>query len=96
MENKTSTLRRLREKGVGPNRDALAKLKEQRQIRKKIAESLKSGAKTIPEIADETQLPSPVVTWYIMTMRKYGQIEEEGEEGGYYRYRLVEGEENED
>lgn len=91
MSEKVLTVKLLREKGVKPKEETLARLKEQRQIRKKIVECLKGGEKTIPEIASETGLPSPLVTWYVMTMRKYGEIEETEEDGEYYRYRLAEG-----
>ncbi len=87
---KNPTLKALREGGVKPKPETLEKLKEQRQIRKKIVESLKDGAKTIPQIAEETSLPLPLVTWFVMSMFKYGEIEEAGEDGDYYLYRLAE------
>lgn len=90
---RSSTVKALRERGVKPKPETLERLKEQRQIRKKITESLKGGAKTIPQIAEETGLASPIVTWFLMSMLKYGEVEESGEEGDYYLYRLVEVEE---
>ncbi len=93
---KVLTVKLLRERGVKPRKEVLERLKEQRRIRKLIAESLRSGPKTIPEIARETSLPAPLVTWYVMTMRRYGEIEEAGEDGEYYRYALVAEGENED
>jgi len=90
MVMEKSTLKALRERGVKPKPETIERLKEQRQIRKKITESLKGGAKTIPQIAKETGLPSPIVTWFLMSMLKYGEVEECGEEGDYYLYRLVE------
>ena len=86
-----STLKKLREMGVKPKKENLDRLKEQREIKKKIVECLKGGDKTIPEIAKETGLPSPKVTWFLMTMWKYGEVEAVDEVDGYYKYRLTEG-----
>jgi len=85
-----STLKKLREMGVKPKKENLERLKEQREIRKKIVESLRGGDKTIPEIALETGLPPPKVTWFLMTMWKYGEVEAVDEVDGYYKYRLTE------
>ena len=89
MAEKVSTLRILREQGMKPKVETLEKLKEQRLVKKKISECLKNEAKTIPQISAETSLPSPLVTWFIMTMLKYGEIREAGEKDSYYLYRLV-------
>ncbi len=90
-----STVRMLRERGVKPSERVKEMVREQRKITKMIREALKEGAKTIPEIASQTELPKPTVTWFLMTMRKYGEVTEEGEEGEYYRYRLTEVERDE-
>lgn len=95
MVEKVLTVKILREKGVKPKPETIERLKEQRQIRKKIVECLKNGAKTIPQIADETKLTPPLVTWFVMSMLKYGEIEEAGEEGDYYLYRIPEVEKDE-
>ncbi len=87
---KELTVKKLRERGVKPRPEVIEMSKEQRRIIKKIKESLKKGPKTIPEIASETGLPSGVVTWYVMTMFKYGEIIPEEEVNGYYKYRLSE------
>jgi len=85
------TVKKLREKGVEPRKEVVERAKEQRRIIKQIAECLKSGPKTIPEIAAEVKMPVGVVTWYVMTMFKYGQITTNEEEvDGYYKYKLVE------
>jgi len=87
---KELTVKKLREKGVKPKPEVIEMSKEQRRIIKKIKECLKAGPKTIPEIASETGLPSGVVTWYVMTLFKYGEIIPEEEVNGYYKYRLSE------
>ncbi|HDM60268.1 MAG TPA: MarR family transcriptional regulator [Archaeoglobus veneficus] len=86
---KELTVKKLREKGVKPREEVIEKSKEQRKIIKQITECLKAGPKTIPEIASEVKMPVGVVTWYVMTMFKYGQVEPDEEVGGYYKYKLA-------
>ncbi len=93
---KELTVTRLRkEKGVKPKQEVIEMAKEQRRIIKKIKECLKSGPKTIPEIASEVDLPTGIVTWYVMSLYKYGEVVPEEEVNGYYKYRLAGGEEKE-
>ncbi len=49
--------------------------KEDVRIKKLITKALKSEPRTIPRIAKETGLPAGVVTYHLMTLRKYGEIE---------------------
>jgi predicted transcriptional regulator len=63
-------------------------LKDQQAVRKAIRNALKEGAKTVPEVAASTELPSHDIMWYMMAMRKFGLIEEVDMDGQYYRYRL--------
>ena len=64
--------------------------KEYNKIKKLILKSLESEAKTIPQIAGETNLPPDVVTFYLMTLRKYGSIEagEIDDMDEYFSYKL--------
>lgn len=57
-----------------------------------IVKALESGPKTIPQVAEETNLPLHVVTYNLMSCRKYGYIEETGEptDEDYYLYKLKE------
>ena len=66
------------------------KLKEYNQIKKLILKSLEPEAKTIPQIAAEIELPLDVVTYYLMTLRKYGSIEtgEIDDMDEYFYYKL--------
>ncbi len=50
------------------------KRKEFARIKKLILKTLETEPKTIPQIAKETQLPSDVVTFNLMTLRKYGEV----------------------
>jgi len=68
------------------------KRKEFTRIRKLILKSLETEPKTIPQIARESELPLDVVTYNLMTLRKYGEIEagEIDDMDEYYYYKLVE------
>ncbi len=88
-KKKELTVKMLRDKGVKPRKEAIERSKEQRKIIKQITECLKSGPKTIPEIASELNMPTGVVTWYVMTLWKYGQIVAGEEVDGYYKYELA-------
>lgn len=79
-------LRAKHEQSVERTRDLL---KEQQQIRRAIGAVLKDEAMTIPATAEATGLPSEVVLWNVMAMKKYGLIEEMGMDGDYYTYQLV-------
>ncbi|OYT35566.1 hypothetical protein B6U96_10355 [Archaeoglobales archaeon ex4484_92] len=89
-KGKELTVKKLREKGVKPRKEAIEMSREQRKIIKKISELLKEGPKTIPEISKESGMPPNVVTWYVMTLFKYGKIVPDEEVDGYYKYRLTE------
>ncbi|MEA3316961.1 MAG: hypothetical protein U9R54_03295 [Bacteroidota bacterium] len=67
-----------------------AKLKEFTKLKKQILKTLESGEKTIPEIVDESKLPYDVVTYNLMTLLKYGDIEagELDDMDEYYYYKL--------
>ncbi len=63
--------------------------KTQLEISSKINGALKTGPKTIPEIAETTGLPSAMVMWYLMTYYKYDLVRPVGKtEEGYYQYAL--------
>ncbi len=67
------------------------KRKEFTRIRKLILKSLETEPKTIPQIAQESELPLDVVTYNLMTLRKYGEIEtgEIDDMDEYYYYQSV-------
>jgi predicted Rossmann fold nucleotide-binding protein DprA/Smf involved in DNA uptake len=67
------------------------KRKEFTRIRKLILKSLETEPKTIPQIAQESELPLDVVTYNLMTLRKYGEIEtgEIDDSDEYFYYQAV-------
>ena len=62
-------------------------------MRDRIADVLRDGPKTIPEIAALLSAPSPEVTLWVMAMRRYGALEEtpKPKVDDYFRYKLTEG-----
>ncbi len=61
--------------------------KEQSRIKTKIISALKKGPLTIPEISDATGLDIRTV-YYVMTLRRYGQLMDCDARGDYYSYSL--------
>jgi len=62
-----------------------ARLKEQKRIIKAIKAQLQQP-KTVPEIAEETGIPSQTVLWYVSALKKYGEVKETDKDGCYFRY----------
>ena len=60
-------------------------------MRRKILESLESGPRTIPEIAEATGLPSKDVLWWVMGSVRYNFVEPTGETTpeGYHKYGIA-------
>lgn len=84
---KLKSLREDRKEIIARNREFL---KNQSNERGLIHKGLKSGDKTIPELAEETGLPGNTILYYLSAMRKYGLVAEASHAGPYYRYTLVE------
>lgn len=63
-------------------------VKEQNRIEKQIAEALKDGPKTVPEISQETGLLTKTVFWYLMALKKYGKVTEGQQKDSYFAYEL--------
>jgi cellobiose-specific phosphotransferase system component IIA len=64
-------------------------MKETRMLRKKLSEALAAGPKTVPELAQETDIPSQQVLWHLTSMRKYGKVAEGDQSGDYFQYVLL-------
>jgi predicted transcriptional regulator len=84
------TVHMLRDRlGIKPPKELTDMVRRQAEIRTKITQALKKGPKTVPEIAEETELDTYTVFWYLMTMYRHGQVEEEGKtDEGYFKYML--------
>lgn len=78
-----------KKKQVGQVSDQLlAEVKSQVKIKTSITNSLKGKALTIPEISESTGLDLKTTTYYVMTLRRYGQISDGEAKGDYFTYML--------
>ena len=85
-------LRVFRERMGGLTDAKKSYLKSDREARKAMREALRFGPKTIPELTQQLNLPGEKVTWYVMGLKRYGEIVEAGQAGEYFRYALKESE----
>ena len=89
METKPKTINILKESRKVPSHVTEGR-KKYVQIRKAILESLKAEAKTIPQIAADTNRSLAEITYYLMTLQKFGDVTVEGidDMDEYYIYKL--------
>jgi len=78
----------------GEIRDIREVIREEMLMRDKILQILNEGPKTVPEIAQALGCPAYEVMYWVMGMRKYGQVVETEEEDDYFKYKAVAGEGN--
>ena len=78
----------LRERHGGMSKELKEYFNEQQKIYKALRAALKTGPRTVPQLATECSLPSPIVMWHLMALRRYGQVLDGPEENGYLRYTL--------
>jgi predicted transcriptional regulator len=87
-DGKREMLRLLKEERA----ETIEKVKEKVRAQTKVVSLIKKamGEKelTVPELSLATGLHSQEVFWYLSTLKAYGEIEESGKEGNYYKYRL--------
>lgn len=67
-----------------------ARVREHNKIKAAIRKALADGPKTPPQIAEAAGIPVRDIFWHLMSMRKYGQVHETGQEAGYRLYALAE------
>ncbi len=86
-----NTMKAYRDRTGAKPPEALRELrKRQATETAKILQVLKSGPRTVPEIAQATSLPAPLVVWYVMTFCKDKSLRVAGKtDGGFYRYELT-------
>ena len=88
-EKQKKTVGILKERIGPPPKELQDRVKKHAKIKGKITKALKDGAKTVPEIASEIDLPRPTVFWHVMSMRKYSKIVEGEQDGDYLKYELI-------
>ena len=89
MEEKRLTISHMKEQREVPGA-VRERMKEFRRIKRMILEALKPDPMTIPEIAEKTGLRKDIVTYNLMTLRKFGEIETDrvDDMDEYYYYRI--------
>ncbi|MBW1703587.1 MAG: winged helix-turn-helix domain-containing protein [Deltaproteobacteria bacterium] len=94
-KGKKEAMKKLRNERKQFIKAAAARMKEQKKVIKAIKEQIKDNPGTVPEIAEGTGIQSSEVLWYLATLKKFGQIMEGEKDGAYFRYELVETEQEE-
>ena len=84
-----SPLQILRERRRGVPRELVQRNKRQNAIRRGIVAALQEKSRTVPELAQEVDLPAHEVFWYVMGMKKYGKVAEAEQVDGYFKYALI-------
>lgn len=65
-------------------------LKEQKKMQQALCTFFREEPHTIPEAAQETELPADKILWFVAALKKYGIVEEAGMCGDYPLYKKVE------
>ena len=71
-----------------PTRNRLEMMRDEMLMHDRIAALLREAPRTIPEVAEALHQPSAEVVCWMMSLRRYGRIEEEGrpDADGYSTY----------
>lgn len=64
--------------------------KAQKHSLQEISNAIQAQPSTVPAVATATGIPSHEVLWLLAAMKKYGLVIEDGMQGDYPLYRLVE------
>jgi predicted ArsR family transcriptional regulator len=89
-KKRTEMLVALRNRDPERLKQTQALLKEQQSIRRVLQHAMETGPQTIPQLAEATGMPSREVLWHVISMKKYGLVEEVAmnEDETYYLYGL--------
>lgn len=84
------TAKYLRDKQGVPEK-AKEELKEYNRMKRAITGALKDEELTIAQLSEKLQIPKPEVTYYLMSLVKYGivAVGEIDDMDEYYSYKLV-------
>jgi predicted Rossmann fold nucleotide-binding protein DprA/Smf involved in DNA uptake len=86
-QSRGEMLKKLRQTHAASVERTQALFREQKQLQQSICQLIRENPKTVPEIAAETGQPSHQVLWFLMAMKKYGQVVEAGMCGDYPLYQ---------
>jgi len=79
-------LRQVRKASIDKAREMI---KDQNRIIKSIKALITTEGKTVPEIANASQISTSEALWYIMALKKYGLVVEGDKDGNYFKYQLA-------
>lgn len=71
------------------SRDIREVIREEPLVRGRLLGLLRERPMTVPELAGASGLPASEVMTWMMSLRKYGYVAEQGVDDGYYRYAAV-------
>lgn len=88
VDKKRGTISYIKDKITVPE-DVKDKSKTYVKIKKQIESSLQSGPKTIPQITKDIELPISTVTYYVMSLQKFGLLQaNDVDDDDYFYYSL--------
>jgi predicted Rossmann fold nucleotide-binding protein DprA/Smf involved in DNA uptake len=61
--------------------------KRGKEVQNAVLQAIADEARTVPEIAEATGLPTQEVMWWVTALRKYGKVQDEGKRGDYIAYK---------
>lgn len=88
-KQRTAILKRLRSDYAESVAKTQALLKTHRQVQKLICQRIRETSKTVPEIAQEIDIPTHEVLWYLTAYKKYDIVVEDGMCGEYVLYKRI-------
>ena len=75
---------------MSANRDPREIVREETFMRSQVLAALAEGPRTVPEIAEALGCPTHEAMTWVMGMRRYGWIREDGTAtDGYFKYQAV-------
>ena len=92
MEKKNSPVRTI--DNLKKEREVKAEVKEElkkfNRMKRAIRQALEEGPLTIPELSEKLEVPRDEVTYYLMSLRKYGIVTagEQDDMDEYFNYQL--------
>ncbi len=76
--------------GATPSKELMERHKRNNTIKREILKALKKGPKTVPEISNDTGIPTYEVMWFIATFLRYRMVEPvEKTDDDYWKYKLI-------
>ena len=80
----------LRERRGGIPKDLLAANGEQKRLVKRLKKALAEAPLTVPRVAETLGIETGEALWYVMALKKFGEVVEGEERDGYFEYALKE------